>query len=1626
MGRDPLDPFRPAGYRLFRPRDVAQSPRPRRDAAVLFDQREWFRTTLGSIGDAVIATDVRGRVKLLNRVAHSLTGWSQEEALDRPLADVLNIINEESRQRCEDPVAKVLQSGHVVGLANHTVLISKSGAERIIADSAAPIHDAGGRVTGVVLVFRDVTDTHRMERAIAEMASFPKLNPYPVVEADATGQVLYVNPAAERLFPNIKQLGPDHPWLFDWDSVVRSFHDQDIPSQLREVTIGENCYQQAMYYVAETGRVRTYGLDISSNKKAQKKVLSQNVVFEGMARIFEAALASPTTEVLGRTCLAVAEEVSGSKFGFLGEINAEGRLDDIVISDPGWEHCKIDPAAERKPPSSFAIHGIYGKAIQDGRGFFTNEPASHPDRVGLPEGHPPLTAFLGVPLVRDGKTVGMLALGNREGGYNNEQLEAMESLAPAIVEAFSRKRAEEALKQANDELESRVAQRTAELTTTNQALAFERRRFNEVLDMLPAYVVLLSPDYHVPFANRFFREHFGESNGRRCFEYLFGRSEPCETCETFTALKTMAPHRWEWTGPDGRDYDIHDFPFTDADGSTLILEMGLDITEQKRAEEEVEKYRHHLEELVQQRTGELEAANARLQDEIVERTRAEAERETAVQFLRLVNDSKGSVDLIETASRFFQEQSGCEAIGVRLKDGDDYPYFEVRGFPAEFVQAENSLCARDADGQIARDSGGNSLLECMCGNVICGRFDPSKPYFTPCGTFWTNGTTELLASTSDEDRLARTRNRCNGEGYESVALIALHVGDKRLGLLQLNDRRKDQFSPQNIAVWERLADYLAVALTKTRAEEALRRAKEEWEHTFNCVPDFIAILDHQHRVVRANQAMAQRLGVSPEQCVGVPCYQAVHGTDHPPEFCPHAQTIADGQQHTAEVHEDRLGGDFLVSTTPLLDLAGQLTGTVHVARDITAQKASEQQLRQLNRTLMAHSHSDQALLRATNEADYLEEVCKIIIEDCGHAMVWVGMAEDDPSKRVRPVACAGFEQGYLDTLNITWADTDRGRGPTGTAIRTGQACVCRDMLTDPAFAPWRAEAVKRGYASSVALPLLANGTAFGALTIYCKEANSVSDEQLKLLHRLVADFAYGITSLRLRAAHARAEEALRESREDLNRAQAVAQVGSWRLDVRHNELRWSDENHRLFSIPKGTPLSYETFLNAVHEDDREYVNQRWMAALHGEPYDIEHRIVIDGNVRWVREKAELEVDRDGVLQGGFGTTEDITDRKHAEQAITDREEELAAIYENAPLIMMLVDAERRVRKTNRLAEQFAGDGSLDLLGQRGGEALHCVNALDAPNGCGSGPHCNDCTVRRSIQETLETGRSHTQVEASLPLVIAGKTQTVTFLLSTTRVSVRNEPLVLVTIQDITERKQAEEALQWTAEELARSNEDLGQFAYVASHDLQEPLRMVTGFMQLLQKKYANRLDADADQFIEYAVDGAKRMQTLISDLLAYSRVGTRGRELAPTNVEAALQRALDNLRASIDEAGAEITHGNLPNVHGDGTQLAQLFQNLIGNALKFRGAAPPIIHVDARRESDRWVFSVHDNGIGIAPEFRERVFLIFQRLHTRQQYAGTGIGLAICKKIVDRHGGQIWVESQLGEGATFYFTLPAA
>jgi PAS domain S-box-containing protein len=1183
----------------------------------------------------------------------------------------------------------------------------------------------------------------------------------------------------------------------------------------------------------------------------------------------------------------------------------------------------------------------------------------------------------------------------------------------------------------------------------------ERQRFLDVLETLPTMISLLTPDHRIAFANRSFRERFGASQGQCCYEACFDRNAPCEFCESYTVLETGKPHHWEMITPDGSLIDAYDYPFTDLDGSSMILQMDTDITERRHTESELKKHREELEELIAERTRQLRIANMQLETDISERKRveqalettlqrfyailsnlssgvllvtnegriefanqafcsffgleespadlmatfdsekviarvdtlyknpgesaqrireilkqgqpvsseevamqngnvflrdyvplavdgksygrmwvhtditelkqkeealresraklaaalasmtdsviitdgegrfvefndafatfyrfkskaecarnfdefasifevflpsgepapremyaiqralrgesatgveytiqrkdtgeawigsisfspirdndgaiigsviaarditeakrAEEERQIAIDFLAMVNQSRGTKDLIQRAATFFQVRSGCEAVGIRLNEGDDYPYVETRGFSSEFVSLESKLCRRTASGSVLRDSTGRPVLDCLCGEVLLGDGKSTKPFYTPHGSFWTGSTTDLIATSERADLPASIRHRCNRQGYESVALLPIYVGEERLGLVQLNDRRKDRFSTQSIFLWERLTGHLATAISKFRAEEALQESEKRYRNLFSAMNEGFCVIEvlfdsdgkpEDYCFVEVNEAFERQTGM--HDAVGrrmrelVPDHEEhwfeIYGrialTGEPAHFMNeakalnrvydvHAYRVGEPEKRRVAIvfndfsdykraekalraSEERLrlaldagcmaawdmdiasGGlswndemfrqlgyepdsipasyeawtrrllaedlskaetEFKHSLERGIDLRseyrvlglndevrwveargrserdrnGNAVRSFGVMMDITERKHAEEQLKKLNRTLNARSNSDQAILHVTNEGEFLEAVCRIITADCGHAMVWIGIAEEDEEKTVRPVAHSGFEEGYLETLRITWDESETGRGPTGTAIRTGKPSMCRNMLSDPCFAPWREHALKRGYASSLVIPLKEQDRVWGALTIYSREPDAFSEGEIELLNELAGDLEFGIQTLRLRAAHAQAEEALRESEELLGlfveHAPAALAMFDREMRYLHASRRWRADYN----------LGDRELRGVSHYEIFPGIPEEWMEAhrrgLDGEILvgDDDRFERPDGTVQWIRWEIRPWCQADGEIGGIVIFTEDTTKRKEAEAALL-RSEKLA-------------------------------------------------------------------------------------------------------------------------------------------------------------------------------------------------------------------------------------------------------------------------------------------------------------------------------------------------------------------------------
>jgi PAS domain S-box-containing protein len=488
------------------------------------------------------------------------------------------------------------------------------------------------------------------------------------------------------------------------------------------------------------------------------------------------------------------------------------------------------------------------------------------------------------------------------------------------------------------------------------------------------------------------------------------------------------------------------------------------------------------------------------------------------------------------------------------------------------------------------------------------------------------------------------------------------------------------------------------------------------------------------------------------------------------------------------------------------------------------------------------------------------------------------------------------------------------------------------------------------------------------------------------------------------------EAALRESEERLRLAQEAAGIGIWDRDIATDRVTVTSEVIERYGLKAEAMRTYGDWIRFTHPDDRRRLEEARHAAIAaGEPLDLEFRVVTpSGEARWIQLKGRVVPDSHGDPARVIGVIIDITGRKHAEEALAESEAKYRNLVELSP-DAILIHLDGMIVFANPAAVALVGSSGMDdLVGRPVLEIVH--------------PR-----TQQRVEWNIEADLRGEASPLTATDVVRRDGTTVTVQGRGAMIPFGGRPAVQVVLRDVTEQLRAEAERARFTEELQRSNEELQRFAYVASHDLQEPLRSIVSFSQLLERRYGGKLDQDADEFIGFIVEGGNRMQRLIEDLLTFSRVATQARPLAPTDAGEVVADVIHAMETPICEAGATVTVEALPTVKADAAQLAQVFTNLIGNALKYRRPdVPPEVRISAERTGRVWRFSVADNGIGIEAEYFGRIFVIFQRLHTREEFGGTGIGLAIVKRIIDRHGGKVWVESTPGEGTTFFFTLPAA
>jgi PAS domain S-box-containing protein len=681
---------------------------------------------------------------------------------------------------------------------------------------------------------------------------------------------------------------------------------------------------------------------------------------------------------------------------------------------------------------------------------------------------------------------------------------------------------------------------------------------------------------------------------------------------------------------------------------------------------------------------------------------------------------------------------------------------------------------------------------------------------------------------------------------------------------------------------------------------------------------------------------------------------------------------------------------------------GAATYVMGTIQDISDRRIRENEREKYNHALQALSRSSQVMMRSTDEYLYMEEICKIIVEDCGYTMVWIGFAEDDEGKTVRPVTYNGFEEGYIKALKITWADTERGRGPTGTAIRTGKPATCRNMLIDPRFEPWRKEAIKRGYASSIVLPLMAGNKAFGALTIYSKEPDSFAEYEEKLLAELAADLSYGITAIRLR-------EALRESEE---RFHAIAANTPDHILMQDHDLRYQ------LVINPQLNLTENDMLGKTDYDILELRDADKLTAIKRKVLESGKALSLESSLKNSRGEPEYfegtyvpKLGPNGQLDGIIGYFRNTTEHKHFEEAIIRAKEEWERTFDTVPDLIAILDKEHRIVRVNKAMAERLKLAPDKCIGARCYEIVH---GLSCP--LESCPHSRTC----------HDGGEHT---AEVHEAILGGD----FMVSTTPLCDAEGQLVgsVHVARDITRRKAAEDQLakqaallQERRDQLEEINSELESFSYSVSHDLRAPLRAIDGFSRIILRQQGDKFDEKTRHQFNLIRDNVKLMGVLIESLLSFSRVQKNSMSISVIDMDKLAGEVWKEIKAANEEQKIELKIKKIKPGYGDHALIKQVLFNLLSNAVKFtKNKKQGIIEMSSYADDGKTVYCIKDNGAGFDMAHYDKLFGVFQRLHSSEEYEGTGIGLAIVQRIVTRHGGRVWAEAEVEKGATFCFTL---
>lgn len=1028
-----------------------------------------------------------------------------------------------------------------------------------------------------------------------------------------------------------------------------------------------------------------------------------------------------------------------------------------------------------------------------------------------------------------------------------------------------------------------------------------------------------------------------------------------------------------------------------------IVGSAMDITHMKATESALLEYKGNLEKKVAQRTSELNDKNTKLKLEVEERAAVEEE-------LRATNEQLfEEIDIRKKTERDLQEEvEERKAIEEELRLSNEKLQNEIeeRAAVEEELRTSNEKLLDEVEHRKKAEEdlrkSEHQLQERIKELNCIYRIDlySMEPESTLEDFVRKTADTIPFAMLYPDKSCVRIKINdidCATENFKNTKWTLkrnIKINGKQSGLIQvgyLKNTKENPFIKEEERMIKTIANQLAETFERKLVAKALRDQHEQYMSIYKNLPEILYVVDPDtHEVLFVNNHFQNLLGHDP---VGKKCYEAFQGFDKPCEFCTNDIILNNkGKPYEWEHYNPILKKHFFIKDQ-IIRWPDSRDVRFEMAIDITDRKNAEEKSRKNEQRLTQVLENSPVSIWEEDWKDIIESINKLKKRG---VKKWEAYFEKHPDIVKDLLSKVKIKDVNRETLNMFEADSKH------------------EML----------ESLELVFATEDTLP------GFISELVALAEGKKVFETQMKLntakgnlIHTLLRmtfpdeDDTDGqvLVSLMDLTAIKEIEADLKESEYLYKITTEAANIGIWDWKVDSDEVYYSDVwKAQLGYKPDEIKNEFSSWSSLLHPDDSDRCHkavQNYLAKPEGSfllTFRMKHK---NGTYRWVHNHAESFKDDQGRVTRMYGTHMDLTEQKEAETKLKLERQITESFIDSTPGILYQIDMDGNFVRWNNNFEKISGYSTEEMK-------------KTSPLVFFEGDHKKK--IADAIQKVFTTG--YQEVEADFITKDGKKTP---YLFTGVLNKINDVPYLIGVGLDITDRKKAEEIIRRSNQELRRSNKELEQFAYIASHDLQEPLRMVSSFLQLLQRKYQDKLEKNANEYIDFAVDGASRMRQLIKDLLAFSRVGTRGKEFEPTDMNVIMKTVLSNLHTRIEENDAKIKFDKLPEINADGSQIAQLFQNIVSNAIKFRGERKPVIEIISKRLNAYYEISIKDNGLGIGKEYKERIFEVFQRLHTKEEYEGTGIGLAICKKIVERHGGKIRVESEEGKGSAFIFTLPS-